>query len=345
MVDCLTRSYSCRMVNGDDAKSDKGRLDELLPAVANNALSLSPVPPVPMRTRERKEGWGKPDKFIFCINVLLVVLLLLGLLFTFFTKGEASEIGTVLCFAWMSFVILGYLLTMCKMLEYFGGVLSAPKLRGEAKLRAYVEDMQRAELRVSFEIVCHHMKGPAKRKTSGPPNTGKATKKVTHRSSHPFKYATICTDKSTLFKNWQEPAGGEEGTLETDFVAVLTTCLKWSAAEGATADALNAEKKRVYEEHKDRDKVCTVTTVVELLPEHLKTQLYTPGDASIRRLPLVVELILVLLCLGAPLFFYYKRRLNRHILHTVHKAFYIPDHALHEACGGDGGASDDAAVM
>jgi len=303
-------------VNGDDAK------------LGNDALSLSPVPPVPMRYSEF-DIW-RDIKNIFCVNVLLVVLLLGGLLSTFFTKGEARDEpspGAIVCFALLGFVILGYWIAMFGALQEIGGALSAPKLRGEAKLREYVEDMQRAKLRVRFKVECHHMHSP-KRKVSGPANTGKPRKKVTHCSYHPFKYATICTDKSTLLKNWQEPAGGEEGTLlETDSVAVVTTKVIWKATKGATTDALKAEKKRLYEEHKDRDKVCTVTTSCSFIPKHLKVQLYTPGDASIRRLPLVVELILVLLWLGAPLCFYYNYRLKRRIRHTVHKTFYIDEAA------------------
>jgi hypothetical protein len=296
----------------------RNRIDELLPAVANDALSPSPVPPVPMGTRVDKEGWG----FIFFINVLLVVLLLSGLLFTFFTKGGAREVGTVLSFSLFGFVTLLYLCTMGDELKKVGGELSAPMIRGEANLRAYVEDMQRAELRVNIDVECHHMSSTTGKGNPNNRSKGKPTKRVTHRSSHPFEYATTCTDKSTLLKNWQV----EEGTLETDFVAVLSTNLKWSAAKGPTADALNAESKRVYQEHKDRDKVCTVRRTASL-PGRLKTQLYTPGDASIRRLPQVVELILVLLCLGAPLAIYYRRTLNRRILHTVHKTIYIPGHA------------------
>jgi len=162
---------------------------------------------------------------------------------------------------------------------------------------------------------------------------------VTHRSSHPFTYATS-TDVSTLKKNWQQPAGGgggEDGSLGTGFVAVVSSEWSWSVAKGATADKLKAEKLRLYEENKHRDKSCSVTVKVSL-PGRLKTQLYAPAGAKFAdwRRPCVAELLLVFFCLGAPMYFYYARKLSRNVEHHVRKTIYIEGHAA-PAKGGGGG--------
>jgi hypothetical protein len=166
----------------------------------------------------------------------------------------------------------------------------------------------------------------SKRKVAGPPNTSKAKNIVTHRSSHPFTYAT-CTDKSNLTKNWQQPTGGgngEGGSLGTGFVAAVSSKLSWSAAEGVTADLIKAEKERLHRENKDRDRKCSVAVEVSL-PGWLSDQLYAPANP--KRLSPVAEVLLVFFGLGAPLYFWYARRLRRHIGHTVHKTIYIEGHA------------------
>ena len=220
-----------------------------------------------------------------------------------------------------------YLVSVC---TAFGKLihlhLNAPKLRDEGDLTAYVEKMQRAQPQVSFSVVCSHMSGGSRGKHSHTGTGGKPKPVVTHCSSHPFTYAT-CTDKSNLTKNWQQPTGGgigEGGSLGTGFVAVVSSKLKWSAAKGATADLITAEKERLRLENKDRDKKCSVTVKVNL-PGHLPNQLYAPANP--KRLPPVADWILVFLGLGAPLFFWYRRRLTRRIAHTVHKTIYIEGHA------------------
>ena len=131
-------------------------------------------------------------------------------------------------------------------------------------------------------------------------------------------------------KNWQQPAGGgggEDGGLGTGFVAVVSSGLSWSAAKGATADKLKAEKKRLYDANKHRDKTCSVTVRASLPGQH-SDLLYAPAGAKFtKRLSCVVELLLVFFGLGAPLFFYYKHKLSRHVAHTVRKTIYIEGHA------------------
>ena len=137
------------------------------------------------------------------------------------------------------------------------------------------------------------------------------------------------TDVSTLTKNWQQPAsgGGEEnGSVGTGFVAVVSSGLSWSAAKGVTADKLKAEKERLHAENKHRDADCSVTVKVSL-PDQLPHQLYAPTGMKSRQLPAVVELLLVFFGLGAPLYFYYRSRLSRHIEHKVHKTIYIEGHS------------------
>ena len=116
-------------------------------------------------------------------------------------------------------------------------------------------------------------------------------------------------------------------------MAVVSSKLSWKPAKGKTADKLKAEKTRLYEENKHRDRKCTVT-VKATLPGQKKDQLYAPAGGATKRLPLVAELLLVLLGLGAPLYFYYARRLSRHIEHTVDKTLYIEGHAAPAASGG-----------
>ena len=97
-------------------------------------------------------------------------------------------------------------------------------------------------------------------------------------------------------------------------------------AKGATADKIKAEKRRLHEENKHRDKECSVTVKVSL-PGQCSDQLYVPDDAKLGKLPAVVELLLVFLGLGGPLWFYYSSRVSRHIEHKVHKTIYIEGHA------------------
>ena len=68
-------------------------------------------------------------------------------------------------------------------------------------------------------------------------------------------------------------------------------------------------------------------TVKVSLPGRCSGQLYVPDDAKLGKLPAVVELLLVFLGLGGPLWFYYSRRVSRHIEHRVHKTIYIAGHA------------------
>jgi len=218
---------------------------------------------------------------------------------------------------------LFYLCTMGFVLREFRYHLKAPKLRDQVELTSYVTKMQRAQPQVSFTVVCSHTEG-SRTKSS---RTGTRKEKVTHRSSHPFMYATS-TDASTLTKNWQQPAGGggeEDGSVGTGFVAVVSSGLSWSAAKGVTAKKLKAEKERLHAENKHRDKDCSVTVKVSL-PGRLPHQLYAPADTKSRQLPAVVELLLIFLGLGAPLYFYYTRG-RRHIEHKVHKTIYIEGHA------------------
>jgi hypothetical protein len=229
----------------------------------------------------------------------------------------------------------GYLVTMYVVIVHvIGDHLKAPKLRDEGELTAYVTKMQREQLQVSFSVVCSHTTGSSKPKTS---HTGTGSKKtiVTHRSSHPFAYAAS-TDVSTLAQSWLQPAGGGsgwEGSLGTGSLAVVSSKLSWKPAKGKTADKLEAERRRLKEENKHRDSECTVT-VKATLPGQKKDQLYAPAGGATKRLPLVAELLLVLLGLGAPLYFYYARRLSRHIEHTVDKTIYIEGHAAPAASGG-----------
>ena len=226
--------------------------------------------------------------------------------------------------------ILIYVCTMCVVLnKVIGYHLKVPKLRDEGELTAYVTKMQRAQLQLSFSVVCSHVKTKTPSKVSGFQNgSNRKVTVVTHRSSHPFTYVTS-TDASTLTKSWQQPA--EDGSLGTGFLAVVSSGLSWSVAKGVTADKLKAEKKRLHEENKHRDARCSVT-VKATLPGQLSTQLYAPADAKFtKRLSPVAELLLVSLGLGAPLYFYYVRRLlRRHIQHTVRKTIYIePGSAAH----------------
>ena len=244
------------------------------------------------------------------------------------------------------FIYLGTMRTLLK--DVIGPHLKAPKLRDEGKLTAYVTKMQREQLQVSLSVVCSHVerRGGGRSKTS---HTGTGSSKevtvVTHRSSHPFPYVTS-TDTSTLTRNWQEPAEGggrADGSLGTSttasFVAVVSSGLSWSAAKGVTANKLKAEKKRLHAENMHRDTHCSVSLKVSL-PGRVKTQLYTPAGAKFtKRLPLVAELLLVFLGLGAPLYFYYARRLSRHVEHRVRKTIYIEGHA--PPAGGDGGGAAD----
>ena len=227
---------------------------------------------------------------------------------------------------WSALIYLGTMLTVLREIRHH---LKAPKLRDQGELTSYVTKMQRAQPQVSFTVVCSHKPGGSTRKTSGPPNINTNKVKVTHRSSHPFMYATS-TDASTLTKNWQQPAGGggeEDGSVGTGFVAVVSSGLSWSAAKGVTADKLKAEKERLHAENKHRDKDCSVTVKVSL-PDQLPHQLYVPTGMKSRQLPAVVELLLVFFGLGAPLYFYYTRsRLSRHIEHKVHKTIYIEGHS------------------
>ena len=224
------------------------------------------------------------------------------------------------------FSSIAYLVVMCEVFKVIGFRFKAPKLRDEGELTAYVTKMQRAQLQVSFSVVCSHSSGGVKGKTVG---KSKPKTVVTHRSSHPFTYSTS-TDVSTLTKNWQQPAGGgggEDGGLGTGFVAVVSSGLSWSAAKGATADKLKAEKKRLYDANKHRDKRCSVT-VRASLPGCHSHLLYAPAGAKFtKRLSPVAELLLVFFGFGAPLIFYYERRLSRHVAHTVRKTFYIEGHA------------------
>jgi hypothetical protein len=247
---------------------------------------------------------------------------------------------------WIPPVIAGvgaflfYLFTMCVVLANVSGpIWNAPKLRDERELTAYVTEMQRAQLQVGFSVVCSHTEseGPS---TSSASQKSKSWTVVTHRSSHSFAYAAS-TDVSTLTKNWQQPAGGgggEDGSLGRGFAAVVNSKLSWTAANGVTADKLKAEKTRLYEENKDRDKKCSVKFEVSL-PGQLSCQLYAPAGAT-KRLPLVCERLLVFLGLGAPLWFYYDRRLSKHVEHTVRKTIYIEGHAAPAGSGG-GGVTDE----
>jgi len=225
-----------------------------------------------------------------------------------------------------------YLVTMYVVIVHVIGYhLKAPKLRDEGELTAYVTKMQREQLQVSFSVECYHTTG-SRSKTS---HTGTKKTIVTHRSSHPFAYAAS-TDVSTLAQSWLQPAGGgsgEDGSLGTGFLAVVSSKLSWKAAKGKTADKLKAEKTRLYEKNKHRDVKCTVT-VEATLPGQKKDQLYAPAGGATKRLPLVAELLLVLSGLGAPLYFYYARRLRRRIEHTVNKTLYIEGHAAPAASGG-----------
>ncbi len=224
---------------------------------------------------------------------------------------------------WLIIYLCSMYTALVKVMRYH---LNAPKLRDEGELTAYVEEMQRAQPQVSFSVECSHMSS-SKRKVSGPPNTSKPTEIVTHRSSHPFTYATVCTDKSDLTKNWQQPTGGgngEGGSLGTGFVAVVSSKLSWSAAEGETAELIKAEKERLHRENKDRDSKCSVTVNVSL-PGWLADQLYAPANP--KQLSPVAEVLLVFFGLGAPLYYWYARRLRRHIRHTVRKTIYIEGHA------------------
>jgi hypothetical protein len=197
--------------------------------------------------------------------------------------------------------------------------LREPKLRNDGELTAYVTKMQRAQVEVSFRVVCSHIIGRKHRSTI-----------VTHRSSHPFTYLRS-TDKSTLTKNWQQPAGrgggDEDGSLGTGIVAVVSSGLSWSAAKGKTADKLKAERRRLYDENKHRDKRCDVRVEVTL-PGRLPTQLYAPADARFSgRLSPVAVFFGFFLGLGVPLYFYYDCMLSKRVEHTVHKIIYIDGHA------------------
>ena len=272
-----------------------------------------PVPTVPMRYRAQRK-LRKGDVSICGWNIAVVVFLLLAVWFEIIVLLVPHGIAC-----------LFYLITMHTALREIRHHLKAPELRDQGELTSYVTKMQRAQPQVSFTVVCSHTAG-SRTKTS---RTGTSRTEVTHRSSHPFMYATS-TDASTLTKNWQQPAsgGGEEnGSVGTGFVAVVSSGLSWSAAKGMTAAKLKAEKERLHAENKHRDKDCSVTVKVSL-PDQLPHQLYVPTGMKSRQLPAVVELLLVFFGLGAPLYFYYTRsRLSRHIEHKVHKTIYIEGHS------------------
>lgn len=249
----------------------------------------------------------------------------------------ALAIGTAGAFLW-------YLCVMCTSLNgVTNPIWKAPKLRDERELTAYITEMQRAQLQVGFSVVCSHTeksKGSGNNSHTGTSRSKKSYTVVTHRSSHPFAYAAS-TDVSTLTKNWQQPAaggGGEDGSLGTGFAAVVNSKLSWTAANGVTADKLKAEKTRLYEENKDHDTECSVKFEVSL-PGKLSCQMYAPAGAT-KRLPLVCEYLLVFLGLGAPLWFYYERRLSKHVEHTVRKTIYIEGHAAPAGSSG-GGVTDE----
>jgi hypothetical protein len=240
--------------------------------------------------------------------------------------GDCADLAILRIFL-MTLAILIYLVTMRVILkDVVGFHLKAPKLRDEAELTAYVTKMQRTQLQVSITVVCSHRSGGGRSATSSATSTKTKSKTVvTHRSSHPFTYATS-TDASTLTNNWQLQAG-EGGRLGTGFVAVVSSGLVWSLAKGVTADKLKAEKERLHAENKHRDKDCSVR-IKASLPGQLPDQLYAPAGAKLtKRIPFIAELLLVFLGLGAPLYFYYLHKLSRHVELTVRKTIYIEGHA------------------
>lgn len=283
------------------------------------------LPSVPMRYDEEnayKKLKGEKMFWICLSNVVVIVFVLLTVVaFLDLITGMFPPIlGGLFLF------YIGYLAVSFKVFGWITSLLDAPKLRDEGELTAYVTKMQRAELKVSFTVECSHT---PKKQSKTPPDTSKPHAVVTHTSSHPFEYATS-TDKSTLGRTWQQPAadGGEDrGLLGTGFVALVTSELKWFAAKGVTANKMRAEKDRLYEEHKDKDKECVLAISV-VLPDQEEAQLYVPADANFQgRLPKIAEFFLIIFWLGAPLFFYYAKQLRYVIKHTVSKTIYSADHA------------------
>ena len=93
-----------------------------------------------------------------------------------------------------------------------------------------------------------------------------------------------------------------------------------------STNTLKAEKRRLHDENKHRDKRCSVS-VKAVLPDRLPTQLYAPAGAPFtKRFNPIVELVLVFLGLGVPLYFYYDRKLSKRLEHRVRKTIYIDCH-------------------
>lgn len=295
--------------------------------------AMAPLTAIPMSYKATQPVVFTGQMFILVVisNLLVIVLMLLSL---FFGLTGDTYVPFVASLGLCCIVYWGFTYLVLKKIGYI--MEEAPKLRSEANVTEYVVAMQRAEPQVSLHVECSHWASGSKA-SNGRTTASKGSTKVTYTASHPFEIAASTDKSTTLSKNWQQP--GEDGSLGTGFVAVVSGEIRFCPGAGATADKLKAEKERLYEENKHRDKDCSVTSGVSL-PGWEPRQLYAPADAKFtKRFPRVAELLLVVIGLGAPLCMYYGRMLSRHIHLKVVKNVYIEGHAP-PAQGGGGGAVD-----
>jgi len=196
-----------------------------------------------------------------------------------------------------------------------------PKLENEAALRAYATKMQNQCITLHINVETFHYE------KRGSNNYRKTVTVYTHRSKHIFNYKT-CTDESKLVKNWYTPSAGvdKDVSLDTSRATVVQSGLTWATAAGETTKKLAAEKARLYDAWKKRDRECRVT-VVASLPGRVPTHVYLPTGAEPPpklQLPGLAMVLLWLCGLGLPMVLwrettYFRRRID----HRVHKVISL----------------------
>lgn len=197
---------------------------------------------------------------------------------------------------------------------------AAARLHNDKQLRAYAGQMQKSVVSIHLHVRCWHTESRERANRSKKPVQITVTR---HSSKHVFAYST-CADQSAFVPNYKPFNGVAWRPFETDRVAVVQSCFTWKCAPGATHQKLQAEKHRLYEANKHRDRNCEVK-VVATLPGRKPTQLYIPdgAPAPAGATPTFVSVGLSLCGLGIPLILCLESQFTRRIQHNVHKVISL----------------------
>ena len=176
--------------------------------------------------------------------------------------------------------------------------------------------VQRASPLVRAHVRCYHHVSSKRNSTV-----------VTYRGSTCFTYAVV-EDRTELTRNWLEHDGTDSANaIGPSHPFVIESRLEWKVGDAPTRQALEALKKKLHTKHKDKDKMCEVTTSakVECL---VSRQIYVPDGQSIT--PKGGNSLIFFFCelfipmFGSISFYLSTRRIaTKLITHTAYKTIHV----------------------